>query len=727
MTRCFYLCLIVAGLLKAAGAAPQWIASVCDERNYAIASHGDNVWIQKKYGMVCMNTMTDKKSIYESAGLDISGNSKVIAIDTFGNPWAVTSTGIAWYNGASWQRFDAAGSPLEGKQLSTIFIDSKNRLWTGTTAWTIVLHDPGGWQVFDSATFGMTPYWINTIAEANDGKIWAGIGYGNVFVYDGKGWVHYTSKNAGLFTGIVTAIAAGDSSDMWIAQENGLSCYHNGKWYGYDMTNTALSSSNYLAVYMDSRKAVWAGTRDRIAKIDGSSWKIFPSSMAGRSLQNATGFAEDANHAVWCMTNYGDALVGYNGSAWADRTFGLGDVDPQRPEVLISGLPNFTVDDLFEDKEGALWVQTDYSYIIRIDKTGRAVWRVDSTPVFTSAHGIGQDASGALWVSKPLGGMAKFDGNKWDSLASPIAGIPRIGVNRMLSDKSGTLWIGCQEGLIRYDGVSWRLIDSSSAGDSLRSVGAIFQDQNGRLWISANTNQIYTYDGKTMSRIDIPPGLISFTIGGLAVTPDSTLWVGSASGAFTRKRNAWQKVVGLPQDYVTSLTVDKDNGVWFGMIDSGAVRWDGKTWTRFYSKRYWDGNRVSALLCDRNNNVWMGYLSLGLSVYNKDGIAWTEYTGAARYAPPRDNPPAGITRVVRSGAGCEIRYRQHNAGPSAITVYSLSGERIATFRESHQRGGEFSFVWPSGETRQGVSSGIYLVSIRTDAETFSVPVHVCRR
>jgi ligand-binding sensor domain-containing protein len=727
MTRQLFLCLFVFGLCRAALGAPQWVATVADERNYAIKTHGDNLWIQKKYGVVGINTRTDKKVLYDSAGLDNMGDAAAIAIDTFGNPWAVTSSGIAWFNGLSWQRLDVAGSPVEGKRLWTICIDHKNRLWAATRDGRVALRDSSGWHAFDSSSFGVKPYWMYTIAEANDGKIWVSMDYQQILVYDNKGWTRYNSKNSGLFSGMINTITAGDSSDMWIAQDNGLSQLHNGKWYGYDMSNTMISSSYYNTVFMDPQKNIWVGTRDRVAKIAGGVWNVFPKNVARPSLQNCVGFAEDGNNSLWCIVAYGDSLLRYNGSNWADATLVLGDIDPTRPEVFISNFPNNCVEDLFEDRDGSIWFSTWYGYIIRLGKSGRTVWRVDSSSVLSNLNGIGQDAAGNIWVSKPLGGLVKYDGTTWQAQPSPIAGIQSVGVKCMLSERSGILWMGCENGLLKYDGASWQLINKTSAGDSIRSVAAIFKDQSGVLWLGAASSQVFTYDGKTASKVEIPAGLINYGIRALAVTPDSTLWVGTTYGAFSRKRNAWQTVTGLPQPNVNCMTVDKENAVWFGLIDSGAVRYDGKGWTRLFSNKYSDFQNTLSLLCDSHGNVWMGYLSIGMSVYNKDGVVWPAFTDAARPAGTPGHSPSGIARVIRRPAGCEIRYRQHEPGPSLMTVYSLSGAKIAVERDFHSNAGEFSFVWAGAGNGRLVPNGVYLVSIRAGSETFSVPVHIVKR
>ncbi len=76
-------------------------------------------------------------------------------------------------------------------------------------------------------------------------------------------------------------------------------------------------------------------------------------------------------------------------------------------------------------------------------------------------------------------------------------GFPRRGVNAMLQDRRGLMWIGTSDGLLSFDGYTFT---SYSGDNSPRgAILAIFEDQKGALWIGTEKG-LYAYDGRTFTR-----------------------------------------------------------------------------------------------------------------------------------------------------------------------------------------------------------------------------------
>ncbi|OFY54324.1 MAG: hypothetical protein A2X22_13185 [Bacteroidetes bacterium GWF2_49_14] len=78
-------------------------------------------------------------------------------------------------------------------------------------------------------------------------------------------------------------------------------------------------------------------------------------------------------------------------------------------------------------------------------------------------------------------------------------------------------------------------------------------------------------------------------------------------------------------EYVVEIFEDSKGNLWFGTINKGAARYDGKALTYFTTEDGMSGNTVTSFAEDKEGNIWFGTHS-GLSKY--DGKAFTRFTTA---------------------------------------------------------------------------------------------------
>lgn len=169
-----------------------------------------------------------------------------------------------------------------------------------------------------------------------------------------------------------------------------------------------------------------------------------------------------------------------------------------------SNLPDNTIRLIYTDPDGWLWLGTSSGGIAR-----RAT-DADSFTVFNSTNsilgsneivGLTETADGKKWIGTPQTGAYEVDnqleGTMYDTLIYAKVGIylqqayiSNKGIEKMLTDKEGKLWIGTKQGLLRRVDAKWdtftvnnyvplpnqkvlaMALDTSDASDSF-----------GRLWI----------------------------------------------------------------------------------------------------------------------------------------------------------------------------------------------------------------------------------------------------
>lgn len=264
-----------------------------------------------------------------------------------------------------------------------------------------------------------------------------------------------------------------------------------------------------------------------------------------------------------------------------------------------------------EDEKGTVWIGGIYDlYAYRNGKIASAIKMNANEGVFA----ITEDHQRRVWVGTPHGllRMAK-DGASLKPLANKAL---RSGVNRIIEDGEGSLWIGtASSGLVRMNGDS---VSSFKATDGLtdNKILALFEDREGSLWvgtasgldrfrntklitmtvkeglpsddatsaISARDGSIYVLcsygglariqNGKVVSTVTRIPGLPSIHGGALYEAKDGSLWLG-AFGALTRikdgKISVYDSDPRISKRYISVISED-DEGLFVGTSDLLLVR-----------------------------------------------------------------------------------------------------------------------------------------------------------
>ncbi len=154
-------------------------------------------------------------------------------------------------------------------------------------------------------------------------------------------------------------------------------------------------------------------------------------------------------------------------------------------------------------------------------------------------------------------------------------------VYSIFKDKLGNVWFGTeQRGVCRYDGTSFSWI--ADKGLSSAAVRTIFQDQTGNLWFGNNGGGVFRYDGRTLTNFTNERGLAN---------PDFSRTLKSKPGTLAR---------------IWAIVDDPVGNIWFGTIDAGAWRYDGKSLTNFTSHDGLSSDGIWTITRDKRGDLWFG-------------------------------------------------------------------------------------------------------------------------
>lgn len=301
-----------------------------------------------------------------------------------------------------------------------------------------------------------------------------------------------------------------------------------------------------------------------------------------------------------------------------------------------------------------------------------------------------QDQNGFLWIATDGGGLCRFNGLNFESFRKN-EGLPTENVRNIFQDNLGTLWFGTDEGLVYHQGNKFKQIEEKD-GLTDNLIRCITSDQQNNIWAGTN---------RGISIIDTNLQCLSFKdkfglnlpdkkIRSLLSIGDS-MWIGSDKGLFLFYKNALtpielnksinETILSLYFDTVNSnLWIGTENGL-FELTSSQKINFWGES-------NGFEQTRIRSITQDNFNNIWLA-TNTGIAIF--DGI--------------------------------NFRYLNEENGLNEIRVRSLSKDNfgniwIGTFFNGLLRFNHRDFV--SFNTHHGLPSGQILSIAQHDRNTVSV-------
>jgi len=481
--------------------------------------HG-TIWVATSQGLYRIDPRTGKTVHYQSfPGAPSSLNSNEITgiLETRdGTFWVATRDEVAIFDratGKAVQHFPIPASTFV-QPVTPLLEDHAGMVWIGSEDGLVALDPRTGQLVqysFARSGVDRSPLkGIRAILEDENGNLWLGTANQGILKLDrGRKHVFQYRNNPvnpqSLSSDQVVALCEDREGNIWVGTTGGGVDRFSSRplpftRYRHEPGNPNSLDSDYTsAVYEDSQGALWIGSMEVLTRIDGNSGQYtFYRSARGPGTLSSTwvlSIIEDREGYLWFGTLNG-------GLDRLDRRTGQFKVYRHNPADPHS-LSNDTVYGLTIDRNGVLWASTADGFDELDVKTGEfRVYRVLGDPL-TRYKEIVEDSTGALWLGTWDRGLYRFDpvtghfaiyrnGNSPGSLSSNR-------VNSICIDRTGTLWVGTDNGLDRYDPASHTFgAYSEKDGLSNAAVSSIQEDRQGNLWLSTG-NGLSRFDPRAKS------------------------------------------------------------------------------------------------------------------------------------------------------------------------------------------------------------------------------------
>ncbi len=280
--------------------------------------------------------------------------------------------------------------------------------------------------------------------------------------------------------------------------------------------------------------------------------------------------------------------------------------------TIENGLPQNSVNDLLQSRDGALWIAT-FGGLARFDGHEFEIFTPANTPGLDSSFltRLHEDASGRLWIGSGEGTLACRVGRSFRSygIADGLPGGEVVGLGEL---RDGTILVCSVRGLaaIRAGRVAPLLADPDRL---LTALASMHVDADDTVWCAGAKGLFRVRDG-TIERVPFAAGGESVAATFVDRLPQVGLLVHTAKGLALVEDGRLHKLkhIGGPTTFrVLSVLQNPDGGI---ILASGAAMWIVRIekGTAFFTPNSNEEIDVNVVLRDREDNLWIGHLRHGL-------------------------------------------------------------------------------------------------------------------
>ncbi len=459
-------------------------------------------------------------------------------------------------------------------------------LWLGTELGLYRFDGRKSVQWHPPAGQNLPSNWIFSLLAARDGTLWIGTYEGLASWKDGK--LTQYSQLAGRYIyqiledreGVVWASAPSITIGKLCAIRNSaVQC----------SGDDGILGRGAFGMYEDGKGNLWVGVKDGVWRWKPGPPKFYP---LGGELNGIHSFGEDSD---------GTLLVGWKGTI---NRFVDGKTQTYPLQGSTRQLQTGTIKSIIRDRQGGMWIGTIDRGLVHVHN-GKA-------DTFTASDGLSgqivvdlfEDREGNIWVATS-GGLDRFH----DSAITTYTikqGLSSDFVNSVLADSNGNVWLATHDGLNQWTNSQSKDIGITGGKPNGFVPDSLFQDRSGRIWISTPFQAGYLDNNHFVALIDVPGVVTS-----MAQDSAGNLWVANEhAGLFQVFGESLVQQILWPSlghtDHASVMTADLHGGLWIGFFRGGiAYLKDGRIQASYAAPEGLAEGRVSDFLQDDDGTLWI--------------------------------------------------------------------------------------------------------------------------
>ena len=447
----------------------------------------------------------------------LSGN-RIYAViqDSRGFVWIGAEPGLNCYNGYNFIRFDKPDDPtaISNDRIKSLLEDENGAIWIGTANSGLFVYHPAldhftSYSNDAKDTLSLNSNNIRSIYQDHHGTIWIGTKGGGLNRYNTKtdSFTAFMTDTEHPDNGknTILSMIEDPAGTFWIGTKEGI--------YHFDRTDEKFTPfgikpdipdiyQQINCFHQDSDGNIWFGTLQGIFKYNKEENELIQiNSEKDRNsdhlindvIVSIKGSIKAGKEILWIATRNG--LVKYD--IHNDR-FSRFVIDP----TTLKSLSNNSIEDIFINNNGIMWIGTTWSGVNRLDTRGNPFYHVrvkSSDGKMVSPTAIFMDQTGYLWVGAYPGGLYKFD-QQFNQIAQystykgfflDVGSTFTNWLDCIYEDYGRNLWIaigGWGPAIFDREKESFTYIDYNLTEGYARPerIQDILQDHSGTIWFAEN-------------------------------------------------------------------------------------------------------------------------------------------------------------------------------------------------------------------------------------------------
>ncbi len=331
------------------------------------------------------------------------------------------------------------------------------------------------------------------------------------------------------------------------------------------------------------------------------------------------------------------------------------------------GLPQNTIYDIAQDKDGYIWIGTDEGVVRfdgikfdRFNKINTKNIKNNSITALFVAH------DGTLWMGTFGGGVTLYDyKEKTFSSYTTQNGLSNDFIWTITQDHQKNIWLGTVGGgIICFKNNQFKSYTTKD-GLSNNIINDIFEDYKGNLWIGTE-NGLNQLKDSTINVYTFRDGIADNNVMSIFEDSKGVLWIGTINGLTACKGNNFTTYTtrnGLSNNLVRAILEDQDKNLWI-VTDSGLnciSPSDRFPRNQIQIKPFGSGedlyaNSLMKIFEDREGNLWVGTSGQGLTILHQRKIrSYTVENGLTRdYIKAIFQDRSGTMWIGTNGGGLNV-------------------------------------------------------------------------
>lgn len=416
------------------------------------------------------------------------------------------------------------------------------------------------------------------------GVVWLGAENGTVMRWDGKKMITFGAKDGLNRRGNRFSFARDRDERVWIAGGDFVGSYRDGH-----LEPLRPGPWNSAVIAPTRSGGIWISTFERLLKLENGQVTIVAESPDWPVARGTVNYLfEDRSGGLWMATRRDGLYRLASGK--------ISRVSTAIPMIISVG----------EDGEGNVWVSTEGGGIERL--------RPKEFVLIDHTAGLGEDVStsvcvdqqGGIWCANRNGGLVRFHGGHADAIAVSAVGSEYFAISTCC-DRDSHVWVAMSGGLYRVPTTPPYVLEKMTP--EITSVRVLFCARSGDIWVGSGNGGVgFFHDGK-YAEINPANGTAGQRIVAIAEAPDGGIWIATRAGSLAEYHDG-KLVPRVSGDATATRAIhtiffDHAGALWIGTPEGLGLKRSGK-FDRLTKGDGLPDDYIDQIAEDDQQRLWIG-------------------------------------------------------------------------------------------------------------------------